>query len=344
MRPISERTPVEAADSRERRAAERPVIGRRSWLGRAGSLLVVAGWPGLVRGQQKPELEKEDSRDVASESELEAIRSHAKGQGIDQVRVHRSESYIGLGNAPDDFLSKAVNLCEGLAKDYFRHFKFKGFSPTEPASKFFLVALADAAQFRQFIGFDPGPSVGGLFDLDSNHLVLFDNRSAKPSDPAALRANSVALFHEATHQLTFNTGLLDRGRDVPLVISEGLAMYGEVRRPDGKTTIGKVNVDRLGVIVNAQNDGLSWLSTTQLFDDDTFEDDSNVQMAYAQSWLLIHGLMARKKTLDRFKAYLEAIRTRENAKNRLDDARKHLGDLATLDRDLQSYAVELARS
>ena len=37
------------------------------------------------------------------------------------------------------------------------------------------------------------------------------------------------LVHEATHQLSFNTGLLNREGDTPLCIVEGLGTYGESR-------------------------------------------------------------------------------------------------------------------
>jgi hypothetical protein len=300
---------------------------RRDWLGgvAAGLLLARSG-----RGQ-------ESDGDAA-----ETLREEAKRKGIEDVRVHRSERYLGIGNAPDDFLSKSVTLCEALAIDYMKHFKLKGFPVAEPKAKLHIVALASAGEFHKFIGYNPGDQIGGLYDLDTNHLVLFDNRGAGGGTPSAQRANSVALFHEATHQLTFNTGVLDRRRAVPLVVSEGLAMYGEVRRPDGKTPIGRVNVDRLGVIVHSQPDGLDWLGIESLLDDKTFSDDSKVQMAYAQSWLLIHGLMQQKKTTQRLVAYCAALGSEGGTGDRKALFQEHIGEMARFDLDMMAYARKLA--
>ncbi len=47
---------------------------------------------------------------------------------------------------------------------------------------------------------------------------------------ASTRVNTFTLVHEAIHQLTYNTGLLDRQADVPVAISEGLATFGEHAR------------------------------------------------------------------------------------------------------------------
>ena len=50
----------------------------------------------------------------------------------------------------------------------------------------------------------------------------------------------ITLSHEATHQLTFNTGLLNRKGDVPMCIAEGLAVYGEIRSGPGRNEPGRI--------------------------------------------------------------------------------------------------------
>lgn len=309
------------------------LAARRAWFRRIGGAGI-----GLfaVRGLL--------ASDDAEAPELAAIRERGRRRGLPGFRSIDSEHYRGVGDAPADFLGKAVTLCEGLARDYLKHFKAKGLEASEPTSRLYLIALADAEAFASFLGFDPGEDVGGVYDLDSNHLVIFDNRREHPNDPTALRANTVALYHEATHQLTFNTGLLDRAADVPLAISEGLGQYGEVRRPDGRTPIGRVNIDRLGVLINAENDGLAWQSVNQLFDDGTFAAGDSVQMAYAQSWLMVHMLVAQRKNVERFRSYLEAIRPRRDSRERLADVRAHLGDPERLGAEMLAYGRKLIRS
>ena len=101
-----------------------------------------------------------------------------------------------------------------------------------PEHRLTVVTLAGPDSYAAFLGEDPGQVVGGHYDLDTNRLVIFDFRpdaANLAADPE--RVNTLTLIHEATHQLTFNTGLLNRLGDVPLCLSEGLAMYGEVWRP-----------------------------------------------------------------------------------------------------------------
>ena len=68
------------------------------------------------------------------------------------------------------------------------------------------------------------------------------------------------------------------------------------------------------------------------------------KVAYAQAWLLIHYLMQDRSWLERFRAYLEAIRSRTDPEQRPDDAEHHLGDLDHLDRDLHAYALKLIKA
>src|SRR5262249_33190682 len=146
--------------------------------------------------------------------------------------------------------AEALEICEALAKDFLKHFKEKEFPVVAPDHRLTVVLLADAPSFAKFLGSEEGEAVAGIYDLDTNRLVVFDNRGNGVA--LAARANTVALVHEATHQLCFNTGLLDRKGDVPLCISEGLATYGEVRRPRGPDRVGSLNRERWAVLVDGR--------------------------------------------------------------------------------------------
>src|SRR6185312_9785165 len=114
------------------------------------------------------------------------------------------------------------------------------------------------------------------------------------------------------------------------------AMYAEVRSPDGvRAKLGSANHPRLDVLKSAAAQGTPWFTTASLFEDDAiFEQAEHEQLAYAQSWLLVHGLMgpARSKA---FAGYLAAIRTRRDAKQRVADATAAFGPLDRLDRELR---------
>jgi hypothetical protein len=152
------------------------------------------------------------------------------------------------------------------------------------------------------------------------------------------------LFHEATHQLTFNTGLLNRRGDVPLAIAEGLGTYGEVRSPNGKAKIGDVNRDRLrGLMTRGATPAKSPMAPMEslIADDDRMEAPETQQIAYSECWLLVHYLMKTPSRLPGFRAYLKAIWGRKDASRRMDDWKRHLGDPAALDRDLAAYLRKL---
>ena len=56
------------------------------------------------------------------------------------------------------------------------------------------------------------------------------------------------IIHEATHQIAFNCGLQTRFADIPVWVSEGLAVYFEtpdLQSPKGWRNIGAVNQPRL---------------------------------------------------------------------------------------------------
>ncbi len=155
---------------------------------------------------------------TADQREIKEVNDRATAANLDQFRHYLSNHYLGIGNADPAWSREALRLCEDLADDYMNHFRKKGFNLTLPKNRLTVIALADPASFATYLGSKPEEAVGGVYDLENNRLTIFDNRARDIGDQQA-RANTVSLLHEATHQLTFNTGLLDREADVPLVIS-----------------------------------------------------------------------------------------------------------------------------
>ena len=306
---------------------------RRSWL--AG--LLALGTARLAVAEDNP---GPDAKERA------AVEARAREAGLGTFRAGSTAHYLGLGDAPPAFRAKALQICEGLTRDYLEHFKNKGFAVERPAGRMTVVLLADGASYAKFTGEPLEEAVGGQYELESNRLVIFDNRAeGRGNRELAERANLVALAHEATHQLTFNTGLLRRGGDVPGCISEGLAMYAEVRRPSGRSLPGQPNPRRVEELALAWQEGTAWLPLTLLLQsDDALQGEKGADVqhaAYAQSWLLVDTLMKSPALLPKFRAYLKAIAPRVDADHRLDDARAHLGDLDDLNADLHTQANRL---
>ena len=158
------------------------------------------------------------------------------------------------------------------------------------------------------------------------------------------RINSFTLIHEATHQLTYNTGLLDRQGDVPLAVSEGLATYAELWLPNGRSVLGAINRPRLKILTQQANQENAWIPLVQLVTEDrVFDDKATEQLAYAESWVFVHYLLKTPEMLPRFRAYLETIRPRRDSSERIGDAKARLGDLDRLDLSLRKHAARIIR-
>lgn len=296
-------------------------MDRRDWLKVAASAMA---WP-IVAGA-------EDGDDASA--------VEAKGRSVGLGGFGRAESphYVAVGNAPEAFRDEVVTACESLAAEFLKHFKAKGFAVAMPPGRMTVVVLADAESYAKFAGETGGLAVGGHYEPGTNRLVVFDFRADQGQLAAdAKRINSFTLGHEANHQLDFNTGLLDRAGDVPAAVSEGLGTYSETWLRKEPDRIGLVNRPRLGGFGKTS----PWIPLSRLLvEDDLFDAESTRNDAYAEAWALVHSHMkdpGDRERLPRFRAYLQAIRGRRDAKHRLDDAREHLGDLGKLDAYLRRY-------
>jgi len=307
-------------------------LTRRTWL--TGSLIGGLGW--VVRAR--------DSKAAPAGQTAESIQAEARRAGL-RAAFHTTESkhFLGIGDAPDKYRRRALEICQELSTTYLKHFHDKGFTAIAlPEATLTVVTLKDRASYEKFLGEDAGPDVGGHFDLDANRLVIYDFRSP-PNDPDPIanaeRVNMFTLIHEGLHLLTFNTGLLNLKGDVPACVSEGLAAYGEAWRPGGHGPFGLRNGFRRDVLADPN---ATWTPIAKLISDDKLlTADDTAQFAYAQSWVFAHCLMKTPAKLKGFRAYLDAIRERKDSSKRQDDATKYLGDLDRLDRDLKKYAARL---
>ncbi len=286
---------------------------------------------------------KEDASDDTQEIAL--VRAIAKKAGLGPFSNSHTEHFLGLGDADDRFRATALKICESLAPVFLQHFRDKGFELALPKNRMTVITLKGRESYQAFTGEDPGTIGGGHYDLDTNRLVMFDFRpdGAKPAvvnDPR--RVNLMTLVHEATHQLCFNTGLLSRQVAVPAWASEGLATY--VERWQKKTTkIGEINGPWLVCLREAKQTDKPWIPIADLVADDKFfDDEKTAQLAYAESWLVVHFLM-KGPQLARFRGYLRGLATAEAAAKRVAYAERHLGLLKDLDHDVARYLKRISR-
>ncbi len=281
----------------------------------------------------------------SDKDEIAKVAELAKTAGIGPFAQSHTEHMIGLGDAPAAFRQSALDIAESLAKVFIGYFRSRGFKAELPRRRMTLIILKDAESYRAMPGEKPGISVGGHYDLDTNRLVIFDFRPQQAGLEAdAKKINAFTLIHETVHLLCFNTGILSREADVPACVSEGLATFFELWRPKARSAFGGNNADRLKVLLAARNEGRPLIPLADMVkNDDRIDDPKTQQLAYAESWLLVHFLLKKESWVPRFRAYLEgqAGPPPNPAPGRVEYAESKLGPLAALDRELRKHAREV---
>jgi hypothetical protein len=286
--------------------------------------------------------------------EVRAVAEIVRRAGLKEPRTTRSTHFVAVGDAADGFLRVSLQDCEALLADYLDYYKGRGFAVDAPSRRLTVVAMADDRSFAAYVGrrellrgpqrTAPDSYTAGLYQRDTNRLVVYDHRALGPQlSPRPEFDNIRVVAHEGTHMLTFNTGLLRRDGDLPVCVAEGLAMFSEVRKFTGRTPPGALNQMRLGDLTREQRRHTPWIPVAQLLGDDRdLRPGAGYRvLAYAESWLLVYYLMKDRARQDRFRSYLEALRPRNDPGSRLEDARQHLGDLGRLDQDVRAYANRL---
>lgn len=277
---------------------------------------------------------------------IERVQGTARKAGLGPLRSRTSEHFLGLGDAPARFQAAALDeVCEPLAKAFVAQFGQRGFPVALPKHRMTVVTLKDDASYRAYIGQNPGETVGGHYDVETNQLVVFDFRAQQgnlAADPR--KVNRFTLVHETTHMLSFNTGLLAREADVPACISEGLATSVELWRPGDRRGFRAINTPRLQVLIDAGDDEVPWIRLAELVaDDNLFDKPETAQLAYAESWLLVDRLMT-PAWRPKFQAYLAGL-PKAGAANtaRVEYAEARLGSLRDLDQEIKRHARDLIR-
>lgn len=298
---------------------------RRDWI-RAAAVAVVGGRTALG-------LPRDDA--------VAQIRAKARAAQMQPFESSETAHFVGVGDAPSRQRQEALALCEAFAADYFAHFRAKGFTIDWPTSKLAVVILAGASSYAAFEHDFADEAVGGHFDLDANWLVTFDfGEGIARLRPAAIDEarinNTLTLVHETFHQLSFNTGLLDRAVETPLCVVEGLATYAETWRPAHRGVIGAVNTRRRRGLELAHKEGSSWLPLKTLLATDKLLDEAKTQqIAYAESSMLAFKLLRDPVRLPQLRNYLKALPRTSEPAGRVALAVTHFGDLDKLDRDIR---------
>ena len=322
----------------EKSDTARASLDRRSWLLRAasGGALLAAIAKSDSRADAKQDKKKSPAEEAAGE--LERATSRVRAVTSRSLQVAKSEEYQAVGDADPAFIQTSLRDYDAIASDFLAHYRAKGFQVKAPDRRMTLLAFLDERPFREFARkFARGvraERVGVLFPPRKlAGAIRLSKRSGQRASAGPCK-NMRVLAHEATHQLTFNTGLLNRQGDAPVAIVEGLGCYGEARRLRGRSEPGLLNSERLDDLAHVQRRA-RWIKLADLLTDDSPATGASIdqmQLFYAQSWLLVYSLMNDPARLPQLQAYFKTIFPRVDKKKRLDDAGQCFGNLDQLDR------------
>jgi Protein of unknown function (DUF1570) len=324
-------------------------VTRREWVRRAAAVAASGGAMGTFPARGRAAQERELAPADVAAKELDRAKDRVGKATTRTPGFATNERYQAVGDATSSFIKTTLADCELIAQDYVDHFRGKGFEIQRPPRRLTLVVFLEERPFREFsrkFAHNVPPSAIGFYSRSENWLVLYDIRNEPVNERGGAHHNVRTLAHEAMHQLTFNTGVLNRRGDVPFAIFEGLACYGEIRRLHGRTEPGQLNGPRLDDLAHLQRRA-DWIPVSDLLthSESSFGTTSDeARLAYSQSWLLVYHLMKTPSRLPQFQSYLKAIYARTDTKHRLEDAQKSFGDLDRLDQELRREAIRLQKA
>jgi hypothetical protein len=279
--------------------------------------------------------------------------------------IHNTAHYVIAYNTSKAYAQWCGALYERLFSSFYNYWERRGLKLTQPSRPLVAVVFDTQGAYvtyaRPELG-EAAPAIIGYYNLQSNRVVMYDLTRAGGGERRAgtmkqinavlarpEASNTVAtIIHEATHQIAFNAGLHQRLADIPLWLSEGLAMFFET--PDlssskGWRTIGAINRPRLvrfrQYLKNRPADSL----TTLIADDKRFRDTATALDAYAEAWSLNYFLINRYPK--QYAEYLKALGAKgpllsDTPEERLAEFRKAFGDdLGELDREFQQQLRRL---
>ncbi len=312
------------------------VLSRRSLVKGVIAALSGLGSGSLVTGQEA----KAPGRATDAE-EIAKVEKLARDARLGPRHSTRSPHFLAVGDAPERYLRWVLDIMEPLGRAILVHFRGHDFKLEYPDQRLTVIALRDRESYAALQGGAPAKDVYGHYDRETNRLVIFDVRPQKElATEDAARVDLFSLVHETAHLLSFNTGILNRQADVPVCVSEGLATYVELWRPKVKNAIGGANGPRMEALQQA----VDWIPISDLLADDTAFEPKTAQLAYAESWLLVHYLLrAKSRQQQRFRQYLAELRASNEPADRTKIAEKTLGPLVELDHELKDEARKYLR-
>ncbi len=284
--------------------------------------------------------------------------------------IHTTAHYLICYNTSTAYAVWCGALFERLYRAFTNFWDRRGLELKEPELPLVAIVFADKQSYQRFAENEIGEaaaSIIGYYNLLTNRIITYDltgvqqlagvggsgrrrnsaeiNRMLSQPQAGSLVAT---LVHEATHQIAFNCGLQKRLADIPIWLSEGIAMYFEtpdLRSSSGWRGIGSLNRNRLvqfrKYYRSRPADSLKALIESDRriqgrSDDKRFQGREALLSAYAEAWCLTYYLIKYKQ--DEFADYLQALAVKDplielTPAERIAEFEQHFGNLDELDKD-----------
>ncbi len=278
-------------------------------------------------------------------------------------RIHTTANYVVCYNTSKAYAQWCGALYERLYRGFYAYWTHRGCKLREPDLPLVALVFDTKASYARYAQAELGEatdSIIGYYSLRTNRVTMYDltgieslrQYGGRPSSSAQINRilsrpeaeRTVAtIIHEATHQLSFNCGLQTRYADIPLWVSEGIAVFFET--PDlksrrGWSTIGAVNRVRLvrfrQYLARRPDDSLK----TLMSDDGRFRNVDTALDAYSEAWALNYYLIRHYPK--QYVEYLQRLSTKQalmedGPEQRADDFKAFFGD------DLKALDVDFLR-
>jgi hypothetical protein len=342
------------------------VSGRLITDAQDGGLLIL-GCDGTLWAIQPDEIVEHESDDQPFQPlSREELTKKVLGELPDGFEAYTTANYIIVHNTSKVYAQWCGALFERLHRGFTNFWEQRRMPIHEPEVPLVALVFKDKPSFVQYAQRELGEaasSIVGYYSLATNRVTMYnltgidarrpsrrlnsaEQISRVLSSPEAARTVATVV-HEATHQLAFNCGLHERWGDVPMWVSEGIAVYFEtphVGSSKGWRAIGAVNRSRLlqfrQYLQTRPPDSLK----TLLADDERFRTTETAIHAYAETWALTYYLL-KTHSADYVK-YLRKIAdkpplAKNTSEERLLDFRDAFGsDLQGLD---ESFVRQIMR-
>jgi hypothetical protein len=282
--------------------------------------------------------------------------------------IHATRHYVICHNTSRAYAAWCGALFERLYMAFANYWSRKGVKLRDPEFPLVAVVFDSRAAYVRHATAELGngaESIVGFYSLRSNRVTMYDLtgleslRAAGDRRGTAAQINAVlarpeaeqvvaTIIHEATHQIAFNSGLQTRFADIPLWVSEGIAVYFET--PDlgsskGWRTIGAVNTSRLERFRQYLAERPATSLKSLVADDARLRDTRTALDAYAEAWALNYYLLQKRPR--EYVAYLQNLAQKpplvwDDPETRLREFQAAFGeDLGQLDTDFLRYMQKL---